>query len=395
MRVRTIVRELCGRWVKGVHATRLEAVMAVVQGIVAGRRISVLAIGRALAGKTKPKHSIKRVDRLLSNPKLVAERPRFYRAVAHRLIRCRRPVLLVDWTRVSEGFHALVAAIPGGGRALAIYSEVHPESELGAASVQNRFLRNLRDVLGPDCSPTLVLDAGFHGPFLEEIRKLGWTFVGRLRTNAKMRSLAGGPWLGMRSLLERATRIAHDLGVFRLYRTTRSYDARLVLGAKQPLRRARRVRSRSSSSRRGGVHARTIRGWKEPWLLVTSLEAPAAAVIDLYRQRMQIEQIFRDVKNPRFGWCMRHLRGHSAERLATLLMLVVLALTATIAIGLAAETAGLARQYQANTVRRRTLSLFVLALAIIERGDEVQLRDRPLAALASLQTRSHLGHPTA
>jgi hypothetical protein len=392
MRVERILRELCGRWVDGVHAVRLKAVLAVVQGIIVAGRISVLAIGRALEGTTSPKHSIKRVDRLLSNGKMLRERWSYFAAAAHRLIRCATPVLLVDWTQVAEGFHALVAAIPAGGRALAVYLEVHPECDLGNSRVQAKFLKNLRKVLPAGCRPVLITDAGFHGPFFREILALGWNFVGRLRTNARMKPAGSETWLDMRALLERASSRARDLGAFRLYRTKRKLDARLVLGARRP-RKARRKWSRSS--RRGGVHASVIKGAREPWLLATSLKVSASRVVALYQQRMQIEQIFRDVKNPRFGWCMRHLRARSAARLTVLLLLVVLALLAMLLVGCAAEAAGKARQYQANTQRKRTLSLFVLALAVVRRGDTTGLRERIPIALAALQATTALGHPTA
>ena len=118
MRVGQMVRELVGSCSSVVHSVRAAAVMALVEGIVQGGRLSPATIGRALSGGALPKHSIKRVDRLLGNPKMVGDRVFFFKAIALRLLRqCARPVVLVDWTQAGQHV-ALVAAVPIGGRAL-------------------------------------------------------------------------------------------------------------------------------------------------------------------------------------------------------------------------------------------------------------------------------------
>jgi hypothetical protein len=372
MRVGRILKQLCSECVPWVHVVRLRAVLAVLQAIVAGGRLSVTAMGRSIAGRAYAKHSIKRVDRLLSNPRMYRERWLFFRALATNLIGGKKqPVLLVDWTKVADNFYALVAAMPTSGRAPAIYAEVHPESVLGQARVQARFLRNLRDVLPKGCTPTIITDAGFHGPFFREVQALGWAFVGRLRTNGKMSPLGSNLWFSVKDLYSRAILRARDLGTFRLYRTRRRFDVRLVL-----IRQRRpRVRHPWNGCRAGGgsVSAKTIAGAKSPWLLATSLQCPAARVVKLYSLRMQIEETFRDAKNPRFGWSLRHVRAYRADRLTILLLLAFLAQLAVALIGLAAEACGMHRRYQANTAKTRVLSWFVLGLALIERGDDHRL----------------------
>jgi hypothetical protein len=348
-------------------------VLAVVEAIVTGGRLSVTSIGRAVRGRAFPKHAIKRVDRLLSNGRMHRERSVFFAAMARKLIGgSKQPIILVDWTKVAEGFHALVAAIPADGRAIAVYLEVHPERLLGAARVQGRFLHHLREVLPRECTPVIVSDAGFHGPFFREVRALGWHFVGRIRSNARFQDLSTNVWTNMKELYTTASSIPRNLGLFRLYRTRRRFEASLVL-----------VHGRRYSKRHpwigrrpngGSACPKTIKGAKTPWLLVTSLDAPAAMVVAVYAKRMQIEEIFRDVKNPRFGWSLRHVRGHSAQRLTVLLLLAALAMLAVLLIGLAAEADERHRRYQANTARERVLSLFVLGLAIVRRRDYAGLR---------------------
>jgi hypothetical protein len=92
------------------------AVAVVVEAIIQSGRLSLSAIGRATLGHARPKHNIKRVDRLLANAHLRGERWIFFEAIAAWLLSgVFRPLILVDWTKVADGFHALVAAVPRAG----------------------------------------------------------------------------------------------------------------------------------------------------------------------------------------------------------------------------------------------------------------------------------------
>src|SRR5678816_3212464 len=67
MRVEAIATRVLGKRIREIHAKRVAVMLAAVAGIVRAQRLSLSRVGRALASKAKPKHSIKRVDRLLSN----------------------------------------------------------------------------------------------------------------------------------------------------------------------------------------------------------------------------------------------------------------------------------------------------------------------------------------
>jgi len=370
MRVLMMLRRVLKTSRAEIHVKRFGAMAAIVAGIIRGRRLSVTAIGRVLAGRAFPKHRIKRVDRLLSNWRMRAERWFYFSDVASFLLgRWSVPVILMDWTKVTEGFHALVAAVPIGGRALTIYEEVHTERKLSNPRVQAAFLRALRDVLPAGCRPIVVTDAGFQGPFFREVSRLGWDFVGRIRGTTKMRSVLGGSWQTVSDLhAAAAVRGPRDLGAFQLYKDSDSIDARIVLAPKR--RRRKKHPWRWHWSAQGGTSPSTISGAKEPWLLATSVSAGEAdQIIAIYATRMQIEETFRDVKNPRFGWSLRHVRGYDANRLTLLLLFAALAALIVTLIGLAASAIGRQRRYQANTVRTRVLSHFVLGLAIFELRD--------------------------
>jgi len=87
----------------------------------------------------------------------------------------------MDWTKLTNNFHALVAAVPRCGHALPIYFELHPDSMQNNSDVEEKFLRRLSTIIPVGSKPIIVTDAGFRGPFFRAVLTLGWDFVGRLR----------------------------------------------------------------------------------------------------------------------------------------------------------------------------------------------------------------------
>jgi hypothetical protein len=374
MRVAGMVRRICSERDGRIHAGRLEALGAVVEGLISSEKLSVTGIGRGLVTRARPKHSIKRVDRLLSNPHLQSERWAIFGSVARRLVGdVGRPVVLMDWTTVVDGFSALVAAVPVGGRALTIYEEVHPERSNNKPRVQARFLRRLGGMLPIGCQPIIVVDAGFKGPFFSAVRRMGWDFIGRERQHIGLKQ-ANGDWIFTEDAFRKARTTAKDLGWCVLNKTQgKSFEARLVaVSSPRKPNHPWKKRFRGGGKEREGYK----RNAHQPWLLPTSLtDLSAAHIVALYAKRMQIEQIFRDLKNPRFGWCLRHARGYSAARLTILLLIAALAALVVMLVGLAVEQRGYHRAYQANTVRSRVLSLFVLGAKFLRRFDPLPIGD--------------------
>src|SRR2546428_4573102 len=88
MRAITIPRRLLTPFLSTVHAKRLQAVFTVVEGLLAGNKVTMTALGRATKGSAQPRHKIKRVDRLLGNEQLLErEHTTFCRALASVVLR--------------------------------------------------------------------------------------------------------------------------------------------------------------------------------------------------------------------------------------------------------------------------------------------------------------------
>lgn len=363
MRVESMVRELVEGCSTSMHAVRLGTVTKLVDGIVLGSTLGPAAIGRSIRGSALPKHEIKRVDRLLGNPKMVRDRVFLFQAIARRLLHgSLRPVILVDWTQACGTHVALVAAVPIGGRALPIYAEVHPLKKLGNVAVEERFLRALKAIVPSECRCLIVSDAGFKGPFFSAVLDCDWDFLGRVRGTTKAIS-ATGETISKEQFYARASTTAVELGAFRLFVNHR-IPCRLVLvrkrrrpGPKRPPPACKEERELRQSA-------------LDPWLLATSLaDGDADHIVRQYAKRMQIEETFRDAKSHRFGWSLGTVRLSTPRRASVLLALAALAFLVVTLIGMAAERSGRHRAYQANTESRRVLSFQTLAMALLRRAE--------------------------
>lgn len=370
MRADGIVCEVLCEVEREIHRARFGAVCAAVTALIRGGRIGLAALGRAI-GRRSHKHGVKRIDRLLGNEALVAELELIYAAVTRYVLRSvARPVILLDWTESGRDMYSLTAAVPLHGRAVAIYSVTVPRSQYTARRVENAFLEKLRTFLPSNCRPILVGDAGFRAPWMRHVQQMGWDFVARVRGRTLVQRVGGEAWQHWKLVMP-ATSTPRSLGTYRIVRQM-AVEAQLVLvGRRAPT---------SAQTRRNARAQRAARGNREAWLLATSLSCSAKHVVGIYKARMQIELTFRDLKSHRFGWGFEDARCRSTTRVAVQLMLVAVASLVVMLVGIAAETRGLQKQFQANTIRkRRVLSLVALGRAVINSLDErlriARLRD--------------------
>lgn len=374
MRASDILRQLCSGVSGQIHRARWVLMLALVDGLVRGNRLTLTRLGRSLASSALAKHRIKRVDRFLGNFRVQREIPVWYSALAKRMLRnCRRPVILLDWTQTIGAFNALVAGVAFSGRAIPVYAEVHPGSKLGNRKVQHAFLEALAAVLPPKTRPIIVADAGFKTPFFRSVRERGWDFVIRLRGNGVLRRYSRrarerDPRMTFEQAFASATDKARDLGQWTPYAAQGMLQrgCRIVLSS--------RPASAEGPPRLDPYGRRAV----EPWLLATTLKSePPVQIVGIYRLRMQIELTFRDAKNGNLGWGLEHARSRNARRQETLLLIACLALAATLLVGAHAEAAGQAARYQANSIRARRVqsltNLGVFVLADEWKADPVQV----------------------
>jgi hypothetical protein len=338
-------------------------------GALFGQRITLSELGRALPGSARVKHNIKRVDRLLGNARLSDERYCIYQTIARWLLtEAPRPIIVIDWSVLSADrqWHVLRAALPVGGRTLTLYEEVHPLSRLGNRQVQHAFLHQLKVLLPEKAIPILITDAGFRVPWFKAVSQLGWHWIGRVRSRDHARAQGSQIWMACKSLHGKASARPRALGAHELVRTNP-----LACNLYLVKRRKKHRVDKSVFGKR--VHSteslRQAQGQREPWLLAASPSLAAlneADIVNIYAQRMQIEEAFRDLKCHRYGLGLElHLSRHQ-QRIAALLLIASLTLLVLWLIGCAARVRGLHRHYQSSTrTSRPVLSTVRLACVLV------------------------------
>lgn len=368
MHVVQLLHNICKKSCVGIHANRLKALFDITESLTLGAKLSIAGMGRSLKTEAKTKHNIKRVDRLVGNDKLQDERIKLYGAVAKLVIgNTIEPLFIIDWSISPDlNFYILRAAIPANGRTITIYEEVHPKSKQNNHAVHKAFLKTLSEIIPKGCKPITITDAGFHSPFFKEVEKLGWNWVGRIRNLTKYRSLSLEMWIDCKKLYKKATKIPEFIDEVLLSKSTPIQCFLFLFKGKKKGRIAKNKLGNRRKDKSSKVHAKEK---KEPWLLATSLKGKSKIskkVIRIYKTRMQIEEGFRDVKNPRLGFSFDESQTHNAKRFEILLLIAMLAIFAVTVLGKAGEQRKLQYAFQANTVRSRTvLSLFFLGCQII------------------------------
>jgi hypothetical protein len=320
-----------------IHAKRALSLASATLGVMESASLAIHTIGQGLAQARglKSKHAIKQVDRLLSNQGIdVGEYFGYW--VPHVIGSRERILVAMDWTDFDADDQATLAIhlITGHGRATPlIWLTVRKSNLKGWRNAhEDRLLIRLRECVPESVSVTVTADRGFGDQKLFEFltQELGFGYVIRIRGNIHVTSASG------------ETRSAADW-----------------VG---PGGRARTLRGAAITAKRYTVPTVVCvkaKAMKEPWCLVCS--DPAAKANELvrdYAKRWTIETSFRDTKNLRFGMGLSSTRIGDPQRRDRLLLISAFAIMLLTLLGEAGERTGLDRWLKANTVKRRTHSLF-------------------------------------
>ncbi len=368
MRAVQLLHKIVKKSCVGIHSKRLDGLFVGVEALAIGGKLSVTGIGRSLKNEVKKKHNIKRIDRLVGNNKLHAERLGLYGAAAQWIIgNTRRPPILIDWSWLPNVNYCLLrAAIPTQGRSLTIYEEVHPKKKNNNHKVHKEFLKKLKSIIPQGCKPIIITDAGYHSPFFREVEKLEWDWVGRIRNLTKYNKPKYGAWISCKELHKNATKTPNYFSEVILSKSTPIKCSLFIYKGKKKGRIAKNKLGKRRKAKASKICAKANR---EPWVLATSLQGGqkmAKKVIRLYKFRMQIEEGFRDVKSSRLGLSFEDSQTYKQKRFEILLMIAMLSTLALFLLGKAGEQRGMQYDFQANTIRTRTvLSIFYLGCQIM------------------------------
>ncbi len=322
------------------------------------KQLSITAIGRNLDSKTSVKHNLKRVDRLFGNANIQLFTHEYYRAMAHKVIqRNTSPAISIDWPGLTPcgEFHFLRASVPVGGRAITLYEACFKESEYMNGKTHLSFLKTLQSILPENCTPIIVTDAGFRCPWFNQILAMNWHFIGRVRHTTQYKDVVGEKWLPVKSLYSKAKNKPEYLFSTRLAKANPVFGSFYLYKSKSKNRKRKNLRGLKIQCSVSLKHAK--RG-REPWLLFSSLPIhsySAFIIKNLYSQRMQIEESFRDLKSTLNGLGFRHCRSYQKGRLNVALLLGAITFFMLWITGVVAKKKQIHRRYQANSIKHRNV----------------------------------------
>lgn len=392
MNVPTMLNHFLPDVLSHMHKYRQQAVCAATLSAVKAQQVTVTGLGRGIKNHVHTKHNVKRMDRLIGNTHINDERIVSYQQLASKLLKgVKHPVILVDASYLNErqDWMTLRAAIVLGGRALPIYDEVHAQSEDNHPKMHRRFLRRLQMILPDDSQPILISDAGFRVPWFKKVEAMGWHWLGRLRNRTTYQT-PGGQWMGCKTLYEQATHHPQFLGELVI---TKSNPISCFGALYKKPKKGRISKNLDGSRRVSGGNESSARREREPWLLVGNLPthlANAAAMVGIYRLRMQIEEGFRDGKNHMLGFSLGQSGTRCMSRFEVLLLINALALWVCFWIGRVAYLQGWQRHFQANTVRnKRVLSYVYLGRELADHPAYQITKSMLRKALIDVNRRQH------
>ena len=319
-----------------LHAKRVASLANAAVGVLEGAALGIHAIGRALAFHSglDSRHTVKQVDRLLSNTG-VDVWALFARWVPFVVADRTQIVVALDWTDFDADDQATIALsmITSHGRAAPLVWKTVMKSQMNGWRNEHEdvLLERFHEVLPEGVKVTVLGDRGFGDQALYELLKdqLGFDFVVRFRGIVKVESIDG------------EVKPAKDW---------------VPANGRPLLLRGAKVTNKGREL--GAVVCVKAKGMKDSWCLATSHgDKPASEIVKLYGKRFTIEESFRDQKNFRLGMGLSETRIGSPARRDRMLLISAIAIALLTLLGAAGEATGLDRTLKTNTVKHRTLSL--------------------------------------
>lgn len=320
-----------------VHSKRVLSLTNAVLGVITSTSLAVHLIGQGLATAkgTITKHSIKQVDRLLSNIKFNVWLY-FYDWVP-KIVGSRTSIIVaMDWTEFELDGHSTIALnlVTNHGRATPLMWKTHAKNSL--KNNRNRYekeiLHHLKVALPNNVHVTILADRGFGSVwFYNELEELSFDYVIRFKGNISITDkneteLPAKEWVGKNG---RAKRLENA-------EVTKEFEKSIPV-----------------------IICVQDKGMKDIWCLAASnSQFKTREIINLYAKRWSIETKFRDQKNIRFGMGMYDVIISNEERRDRLFFIGAIADLLLTILGAAGEDLGLDKLLKANTVKRRVHSLY-------------------------------------
>src|SRR5579871_4919949 len=331
-----ILAFLTSLFAEDLHAKRVLSLSQCTLGVIHAASLAIhsIGIGMAEARDVEAKHAIKQVDRMLSN-KGIDVWALFRLWVPFVLGDRREIVVTMDWTEHDHDDQTTIAInlVTSHGRATPLIWKTVVKSDLkdNRNEYEDGVIRRLHEVLPQGVRVTLLADRGFGDQKLYVmLKEIGFDYVIRFReiitvTDATGESHPASEWVPTNG----RSRMIRDAFV-----TQDHCPVPAVVCVKES-------------------------GMKENWCLATSrTDLGGKQVVELYGKRFTTEENFRDTKDLKFGLGLSATHIGTPVRRDRLLLIAALAQALLTLLGAAGEALGMDRLLKANTVKKRTHSLY-------------------------------------
>jgi len=337
------VTEMVSQWTDAVkdllpslHAHQSKALAAISYAMAACGQVDSGRVSLQLP--SKPASVARRMERLLSNPRLRAADAAVQ--LARSLLSSRPPgdrlLLILDETPGAGGLRCMKISVAYRKRAVPLAWECYAPDEPPEPMPKLlwHLMRRVSRCLPPGVHVTFLADRGLSWPsVLDGCVALGWHYVMRMQGQAKV-LLADGREVCARDLVRRP-------------------------GAKDRVVGGRVYKN--AGWREATVTAVWDKRCKEPWLLVSDLPGGWARCRD-YCKRNWCEQMHRDEKSQGLNW--QRSRVSDPRHARRLVLAMALATLLAISLGTRVLKRGLRRLLESGRIRK--LSVFQMGLRYLQ-----------------------------
>lgn len=325
----------------GERITRMRNLVWMMIGMYASQSVHLSKMAWVIPGKAQAQSTYRRLRRFLANSAVKVHE--WYIPIARQWIVSQAQTtgevrLIIDGTQTGFGFQLLMVALAFRRRAVPLAWTSIAKSQGKGRNTASSHVALLRQIypLVPPGTPVLVVGDSEFGdvPVLQQLEAWGWHYVLRQRGVIQVKLPHTSCWQNFQDLV---TATGQVVWVKNAWVTLKYGHVTHLCAYWKP-------------------------GEDDPWLLVTDLPTPQAA-LRAYRRRMWIEEMFGDFKSNGMNLDSTHVR--IPEHLERLTLVAALLLCWCISTGYHVIKNG----WRASVDRadRRDLSIFQIGLRFLQR----------------------------
>ena len=332
----TLSESLCPL-IKDATKPQINNLALFIYGLILAGHVHLPKIAILLPVTGNTKNALQRLERFLKNKAVLPTK--WYEGVARGVLATWKGTeieLIMDQTDLADRFHLLFIAVAFRKRAIPVLWCLLPTKGCSGAAAQKKLLAKVAKLLPPNTKIVLYADREYGSVELFAfLQKQGWFFVIRMKRDIWLK-MACGRHFQIQEIPLAPGQINFEDGVF--------------------------------LPELPGLRFSLNCGWSsidpkdEAWYLLSNLPV-GKDILNRYRRRFWIEEMFRDFKEAGFRLEKTHLT--CAKRVERLVMCVCIAYTWSLFLGAGLEKEG--KRREVDRANRPNLSLFQFVVRYLRR----------------------------